>query len=103
VSSSRSTTPPRIVQESLTNALKHAPGARIGVRLHYAEQALEVEVADDGPGTATDSDRAGFGLAGIRERVALFDGRVSAGPRDDGPGWRTRAVLPVPAPEPARA
>jgi hypothetical protein len=39
----------------------------------------------------------------MRERVALFDGRVSAGPRDDGPGWRTRAVLPVPAAEPAVA
>ena len=92
----------RIVQESLTNALKHAPGARIGVRLHYAEHALEVEVTDDGSGGAVASARPGFGLAGIRERVALFDGRVSAGPRDDGPGWRTCAVLPVPAPEPAR-
>ena len=93
----------RIAQESVTNALKHAPGARIRVRVHYAEQALEVEVTDDGPGTTADPERAGFGLAGIRERVALFDGRVTAGPRDDGPGWRTRAVLPVPAPEPARA
>jgi signal transduction histidine kinase len=93
----------RIAQESLTNALKHAPGARIRVRVHYAEQAVEVAVTDDGPGPARDPDRVGFGLTGIRERVALFDGRVSAGPRDDGPGWRTRAVLPVPAPEPARA
>ena len=92
----------RIVQESLTNAFKHAPGARIRVRVHYAEQALEVEVSDDGPGGAADPERAGFGLAGIRERVALFDGRVTVGPRTDGPGWRTRAVLPVPALEPAR-
>jgi signal transduction histidine kinase len=93
----------RIAQESVTNALKHAPGARVRVRVHYAEHSLEVEVTDDGPGAAGDPERAGFGLAGIRERVALFDGRVVAGPRDDGPGWRTRAVLPVPAPEPARA
>jgi len=93
----------RIAQESVTNALKHAPGARVRVRVHYAEHSLEVEVTDDGTAAAADTDRAGFGLAGIRERVALFDGRVSAGPRDDGPGWRTRAVLPVPAPEPARA
>ena len=93
----------RIAQESVTNALKHAPGARVRVRVHYGEHSLEVEVTDDGPGAAADPERAGFGLAGIRERVALFDGRVVAGPRDDGPGWRTRAVLPVPAPEPARA
>jgi signal transduction histidine kinase len=92
----------RIVQESLTNAFKHAVGARIRVRVHYADQALEIEVTDDGPGGATDPRRAGYGLTGIRERVALFDGRVTAGPRTDGPGWRTRAVLPVPAPEPAR-
>jgi signal transduction histidine kinase len=93
----------RIVQESLTNALKHAPGARVDVRVHYAEQALEVEVTDEGSGGAVGSGRPGFGLAGIRERAALFDGRVTAGPRDDGPGWRVRVVLPVPEPEPARA
>jgi signal transduction histidine kinase len=93
----------RVAQESLTNAFKHAPGARIRVHVHYGEQALEVEVADDGPGATAAAERAGFGLTGIRERVALFDGRVSAGPRADGPGWCTRAVLPVPALEPARA
>jgi signal transduction histidine kinase len=92
----------RVVQESLTNAVKHAPGARIRARVHYGEQSLEVEVADDGPGAAPDPERAGFGLTGIRERVALFDGRVTAGPRADGPGWCTHAVLPVPSPEPAR-
>lgn len=93
----------RVVQESLTNALRHAPGARVVVRLGYGEQSLEVAVEDDGPGAATAPDRAGFGLAGIRERVALFDGRVSAGPRAGGRGWRTAAVLPVPAREPVRA
>ncbi|MGY2127412.1 sensor histidine kinase [Blastococcus sp. SYSU DS0617] len=93
----------RIVQESLTNALKHAPGARIRVRLVLGTDTLEVDVTDDGPGHGRDGGRPGFGLAGIRERAALFDGRVSAGPRDEGPGWRTRVVLPVPAREPAAA
>ncbi|CCG01995.1 sensor histidine kinase [Blastococcus saxobsidens] len=93
----------RIVQESVTNAMRHAPGARIDVRVHYADQALEVEIADDGGVAPTPRTGAGFGLAGIRERVALFDGRVEAGPRDDGRGWRTRAVLPVPATEHAPA
>ncbi|MGY2082829.1 sensor histidine kinase [Blastococcus sp. SYSU DS0539] len=93
----------RIVQESVTNAIRHAPGARIDVRLHYAEQALEVEVADDGGVVPAPRTGAGFGLAGIEERVALFDGRVAAGPREDGRGWRTHAVLPVPAAEHAPA
>ncbi|WP_347059696.1 histidine kinase [Blastococcus sp. HT6-30] len=93
----------RIVQESVTNAIRHAPGARIDVRVHYTDQTLEVEVADDGGVAPTPPTGAGFGLAGIRERVALFDGRVEAGPREDGRGWRTRAVLPVPAAEHAPA
>ncbi|WP_324276386.1 sensor histidine kinase [Blastococcus brunescens] len=92
----------RIVQESLTNALKHAPGAPARVLLRYAERELEVVVEDDGAaGNVGPARPGGHGLVGIRERVALFDGRVSAGPRDDGPGWRVHAQLPVPAPEPA--
>ena len=92
----------RIVQESLTNALKHAPGAAVQVLLRYTDSALEVCVSDDGAAEPTDGLRSGgHGLVGVRERVALFDGRVTAGPRDDGPGWRVRAELPVPAPEPA--
>jgi signal transduction histidine kinase len=90
----------RIVQESLTNALKHAPGAAVRVRLSYAERELALCVEDDG-GQGAAAVRGGHGLVGVRERVALFDGRVDAGPRDDGPGWRVRAQLPVPAPEPA--
>ena len=92
----------RIVQESLTNALKHAPGAPVRVLLRYGERALEVAVEDGGAGGRARGIRSGgHGLIGIRERVALFDGRVTAGPRDDGPGWRVRAELPIPAPEPA--
>ncbi|MDT0278278.1 sensor histidine kinase [Blastococcus goldschmidtiae] len=92
----------RIVQESLTNALKHAPAARIEVALRFGERALEIEVADDGAGDCR-TGGGGFGLAGIRERVALFDGRLTAGPRAHGAGWSTRAELPVEALEPARA
>jgi len=92
----------RIVQEGLTNALKHAPGAAVRVLLRYGDRTLEVAIEDDGAGSGTPGIRSGGqGLVGIRERVALFDGRVTAGPRDDGPGWRVHAELPVPAPEPA--
>jgi signal transduction histidine kinase len=93
----------RIAQESITNALKHAPGAAIRVRVGYGDDALEVEVTDDGTGSEPATSRSGYGLAGIRERAALFDGRVTAGPREDGTGWRTRVVLPVPAREHAVA
>ena len=91
----------RIVQESLTNALKHAPGAPVRVLLRYTERALEVCVEDDGATGPRQVRPGGHGLVGVRERAALFDGRVTAGPRDDGPGWRVRAELPVLAPEPA--
>ena len=84
----------RVVQEALTNTRKHAPGASVEVRLRWRDSAVEVEVTDDGGGGA--HGRPGFGLLGMRERVALFDGRVSAGPRTDRPGWRTAAVLPRP-------
>jgi signal transduction histidine kinase len=91
----------RIVQESLTNALKHAPGAAVRVLVRYTERALEVCVEDDGATGPRQVRPGGHGLVGVRERAALFDGRVAAGPRDDGPGWRVRAELPVTAPEPA--
>ena len=89
----------RVVQESLTNALRYAPGSRVEVRLTQGERSLEVEVADDGNRSPADDSTTGLGLLGLRERMALFDGRVTAGPRPDGPGWRVRAVLPLPAPE----
>jgi signal transduction histidine kinase len=89
----------RVVQESLTNALRYAPGSRVEVRIGRDERSLEVEVADDGNRIPSDGSAPGLGLLGIRERIALFDGVVAAGPRPDGPGWRVRAVLPLPAPE----
>jgi signal transduction histidine kinase len=85
----------RVVQEALTNPRKHARGASVAVRLVWGDAALEVEVVDDGSGSGA-GPAHGYGLLGIRERVALFDGRVTAGPRRDGHGWRTAAVLPLP-------
>jgi signal transduction histidine kinase len=83
----------RIVQEALTNARKHAPGARVGLRLSYEEGAVVVEVVDDGPGDAG-PPAGGHGLIGMRERVELFGGTLEAGPRSEG-GFGVRALLPL--------
>jgi signal transduction histidine kinase len=90
----------RIVQESLTNVLKHA-GSRAQARLvlTYTPDRIEVAVDDDGgaqPGPAR-LPVGGHGLVGIRERVSLYGGEFTAGPRPDG-GWRVRATLPVSPP-----
>ena len=82
----------RIVQEALTNALKHAGPARARVRLRYAADGLDVEVSDDGPGTGN-GDSGGYGLDGIRERVAVYGGELEAGHRTEG-GFAVRARLP---------
>ncbi len=86
----------RLVQEALTNTLRHARGARSAtVRLDWRPDELAVEVTDDGEPAAA-PDRPGHGLVGMRERVAAWDGRVDAGPRPGG-GWRVAAVLPLAA------
>ena len=82
----------RIVQEALTNVLKHAPGAHARVSVGYGDSELEVTVSDDGSAVST-GDGRGHGLVGIRERVAVVGGRVEAGPADDG-GFVVRARLP---------
>ena len=85
----------RIVQEALTNALKHAGPASATVRLSYGADQLEVLVTDDGRGR--DPDRAvadGHGLLGMHERVALFDGELQLGNRTGG-GFGVRATLPL--------
>ncbi|MEV5876376.1 histidine kinase [Streptomyces sp. NPDC052101] len=92
----------RVVQEALTNAVKHA--GPVGVRIAVRGDAtrLTVEVENDAP--APDHrpvPGAGRGLVGMRERVAAFDGELDAGPRPDG-GWRLRAVLSGREPGPAR-
>jgi signal transduction histidine kinase len=85
----------RIVQESLTNALKHARQAtRIDVALEWTADLLRVEVRDDGRRSER-SDGAGHGLLGMSERVAIFGGDVEAGPLP-GRGWRVSARLPLP-------
>jgi signal transduction histidine kinase len=85
----------RIVQEGLTNALKHARAANAIVRLRYAHRELEVEVTDDGRGRGGTPD-GGHGLDGMRERVALYGGVFESGPRAGG-GWRLYARLPLEA------
>jgi signal transduction histidine kinase len=83
----------RIVQEGLTNALKHAGRAHARVVLRYRDDELEVEVADDGSGRGNGRGTR-RGLAGIGERVAVFGGRLDAGPRPEG-GWTLRAGFPL--------
>jgi signal transduction histidine kinase len=85
----------RIVQEGLTNVLKHAPAATATVHVRFADTEVEIEVTDDGSGDAPAGAGSRRGLAGLGERVAVFGGRWHAGPRPDG-GWTLRAFLPVP-------
>ncbi|MFI7607264.1 sensor histidine kinase [Micromonospora sp. NPDC049366] len=92
----------RVVQEAVTNVLRHATGAGVlDVRLRYLAREVEVDVTDDGRPTRP-ANPDGLGLVGMRERVATHDGTLEAGPRGGG-GWRVRARFPVPAavPEPA--
>lgn len=97
----------RIVQEALTNTVKHAgPVARADVRIRWLERVLEVEVSDDGKGVSLPEEdsmpRGGFGLMGMRERVAVHGGELETGPRRGG-GFRVRATLPVPRDDRASA
>jgi signal transduction histidine kinase len=85
----------RIVQEGLTNSLKHAKGATAQVVVRYADDSVEVEVADDGT-AVNGASPDGHGLAGMRERVAVYGGTLEAGPRDGG-GFLLRATLPAEA------
>jgi signal transduction histidine kinase len=96
----------RIVQEALTNALKHGSGGRAEVTIRYADRALRVEVLTGGPSVLTgdpapraapgNGDGAGRGLAGLRERVAVYGGDLDARRRLGG-GYRVRARLPLDA------
>jgi signal transduction histidine kinase len=88
----------RIVQEALTNVVKHAGPARAQVAIRYRDHEVMVEVIDDGRGVAAPTGdgraRVGHGLIGMRERVAVFGGDLEAGPRSDG-GFRVAARLPL--------
>jgi signal transduction histidine kinase len=91
----------RIVQEALTNSLRHGGGASARVVVRYEPDALELEVADDGPGPPDDPGApGGHGLIGMRERVQLFGGELEAGPRPGG-GFLVRARLPTESESPA--
>jgi signal transduction histidine kinase len=83
----------RIVQEALTNTLKHAGPAHAWVAVRYAGEDVEIEVANDGK-TNGENDGGGHGLVGMRERVALCGGELQSGPRPGG-GFRIAARLPV--------
>ena len=85
----------RVVQESLTNVLRHAgPAATVDVRVDIDPRSVAVSVADDGQGGVPDPQRRGTGLTAMRERVQLHDGVLTAGPRPAG-GFEVRAVLPA--------
>jgi signal transduction histidine kinase len=84
----------RIVQESLTNVLRHADGARARVLVHYRDGAIEIEVTDDGGGhRLSPAHEPGHGIAGMRERAAAVGGELEAGPRPEG-GFLVHAWLP---------
>lgn len=85
----------RVVQEALTNVVKHAGPAHVTVEVRVSAERLEVEVTDDGRGlAAAPSDGAGLGLVGMRERVDLLDGQLYTGAREGG-GFTVRATLPL--------
>jgi signal transduction histidine kinase len=85
----------RVMQEALTNTLKHAGDAHARVLLRYGDEALELEVADDGRGPSSEEDGSpGHGLIGMRERIALFGGSLETGSRPGG-GFVVRARIPM--------
>ena len=84
----------RIVQEALTNALKHAQAPTDGRRSRCADDAVHLEVLDTGAGVPAPRNAAGHGLVGMRERAALYGGTVEAG-RSPAGGFLVRARLPV--------
>ena len=83
----------RVVQEALTNAIKHSRATRADVRLRYTDTALEVTVSDDGGGNGH-ATKKGHGLLGMRERVTVYGGELHAGPSPNG-GYSLRATLPL--------
>lgn len=95
LSAGRALTAFRIVQEAFTNALRHAPEAHVRAALHRTRAELRIEVVDDGNGRVPVApDRGGYGLIGMRERVALYGGTLEAGPRPDR-GFAVVARLPT--------
>ncbi|WP_069767934.1 sensor histidine kinase [Streptomyces sp. LUP30] len=87
----------RIVQEALTNVVRHAGAVHCRVVIDYGDDELSVEVVDDGRGAGANGAAHGFGIIGMRERVGLLGGELSTGPRPGG-GFRVAARLPLPVP-----
>ena len=83
----------RVVQEGITNALKHARGTNVAVLLNYSDDGVEIQVTDTAA-SSTAATGSGHGLIGLRERVAVFGGELQAGPHPGG-GWTVRAWIPV--------
>ncbi|MEU0109028.1 histidine kinase [Streptomyces sp. NPDC006251] len=86
----------RVVQEALTNTVRHADARTVSVRLDYGEAELEVRVTDDGRGPRPVPGAGGHGLVGVRERAAAHGGSAVAGPGADGRGFEVRVRIPVP-------
>jgi signal transduction histidine kinase len=84
----------RIVQEALTNVVRHSGSRHARVRLESAQGTLRLRIDDDGPATGAEAGGSGNGLAGMRERAVALGGTIEAGARDDG-GFRVLAVLPL--------
>jgi len=91
----------RIVQEALTNARRHAPGAGVDVELHYGDHALSLRIRDTGPGPSESAPPGGHGLSGMRERAAAVGGELRTGPAAGG-GFLVEAMLPIDASEALR-
>jgi signal transduction histidine kinase len=83
----------RLVQEGLTNAIKHARAEHAEVVVHYADGQVELTVVDDGNGDG-EGEKGGNGLVGMRERVSVYGGELDAGPRPEG-GYKLHATLPL--------
>jgi signal transduction histidine kinase len=86
----------RLVQEGLTNAMKHAPGSKVALRLSVRADALEIELRDSGAKAPSKlaTTGSGLGLAGMRERIEGLGGSLDAGPVSGG-GWRVHARVPT--------
>jgi len=84
----------RVVQEALTNAVKHAPGSRVTVELTAADEEVLVAIENHAQQAAAQRVSGGHGLPGMRERVAALGGEVTAGPTADHPGWLVSARIP---------
>jgi signal transduction histidine kinase len=85
----------RIVQECLTNVVKHAGARKVRIEVRRTARDLELDVLDDGSGVGQGLPEGGHGLTGMRERVAMYGGSLLAGPAEPGPGFRVHARIPL--------